>query len=54
MVYIELTRFIISFSNAHQAYKTYYFYFEKLPRSYKSPYQMELMQGYSITKKSFL
>ena len=37
----------------HQAYKTYYLYFKKLPRSYKSPHQVELIQGGSTIKEAF-
>ena len=51
---LSLQRLLLLSPGKHQAYETYYLYFKKPPRSYKSPHQVELIQVGSTIKEAFL
>ena len=49
---LSLRRLLPVSPGEHQAYKTYYLYFKKPPRSYQSPHQVELIQGSRLLLKN--
>ena len=51
---LSLQRLLPLSLGEYQAYKTYYLYFKKSPRSYKWPYQVEFIQGGFTSKETFL